>query len=94
MEILVLGNAGEIMERIASKRADTTSIVFSKCRQNGNIESSFERARGEVPATVDLAKASAAALIGTCAPPQSSIVGEGPKVSHDARKGESGGMIT
>jgi hypothetical protein len=31
---------------------------------------------------------------GTCAPPQSSIVGEGPKVSHDARKGESGGMIT
>jgi hypothetical protein len=27
-------------------------------------------------------------------PPQCSIVGEGPQVSHDARKGESGGMIT
>jgi hypothetical protein len=44
MEILVLGNAGEIMERIAPKRADATSIVLSKSRQNGKLQSSFERA--------------------------------------------------
>jgi hypothetical protein len=37
MEILVLGNAGEIMERIASQRADATSIVFSKCRQKRKL---------------------------------------------------------
>jgi hypothetical protein len=41
MEILVLGNAGEIMERIASKRAEATSLVLSKCRQNEKIESAF-----------------------------------------------------
>jgi hypothetical protein len=66
IEILVLANTSEIVARIASERADATSIVLSKCRRNGNIESPFERTQWEGPATFDRAKRSAP-LIGTLA---------------------------
>jgi hypothetical protein len=52
--------------RIASERADATSIVLSKCRRNGNIESPFKRTQWEGPATLDRAKRRAP-LIGTLA---------------------------